>query len=183
MSTDNLVGFRLSPQQKHLLLLQDDEYETAYQTQCAILIEGDLDHDLLKAAIRSVVDRHEILRTVFHSVPGVSLPLQVVSESREFEWSEHDLSGETAPQQTTEIEKIFDEIARSPIHVERMPLLRTVLVTRAKSQRTLIISLPAVCMDAPGLINTVHEIVRSYGAGQPGTDACEQPLQYADLSK
>ena len=69
MSTDNVIGFRLSPQQKHLWLLQEDGYETAYHAQCAILIEGDLDHDLLKAAIHSLVDRHEILRTVFQFVP------------------------------------------------------------------------------------------------------------------
>ena len=180
MSADNLIGFRLSPQQKHLWLLQEDGYNAAYRVQCAILIEGDLDRDLLKAAIRSVVDRHEILRTIFHFLPGVSLPLQVVSESRDFEWSEHDLSGETTPRQADAIEKIFDEIASSPIHSERMPLLRTVLVTQSKCQRTLIISSPAVCMDAPGLINTVREIARSYGVCEPRTD---EPLQYADLSK
>ena len=35
-------GFRLSPQQKHLWLVQELGYCPAYRAQCAILIEGNL---------------------------------------------------------------------------------------------------------------------------------------------
>ncbi len=77
MSTE-VIGFRLSPQQKHLWLLQQGSYNPAYRTECAVRIAGELDQQTLAAAIRNVVERHEILRTVFHFLPGVDVPLQVI---------------------------------------------------------------------------------------------------------
>src|SRR3712207_8491337 len=50
-------------------LLQRDT--PAYRSQCAILIEGSLNEAALREALRRVIDRHEILRTAFHSRPGL----------------------------------------------------------------------------------------------------------------
>jgi NRPS condensation-like uncharacterized protein len=67
-----LEGFRLSPQQKYLWLLQQDSL--AYRASCAIQIEGNLNVEALKAALNQIVDRHESLRTTFHRQPGIKIP-------------------------------------------------------------------------------------------------------------
>ena len=72
-------GFRLSPQQRHLWSLRQDDGSLPYHAQCAILIEGILDRALLDAALRTLFDRYEILRTTFRVDPGTLIPLQSVS--------------------------------------------------------------------------------------------------------
>ncbi len=80
MQMDVIEGFRLSPQQRHLWSLQQAGDEWQYRAQCAILIEGSLDLRVLKAILRDISDRYEILRTGFRCSPGTNLPLQAVNE-------------------------------------------------------------------------------------------------------
>jgi len=75
----SIEGFPLSPQQKRLWPLQLLVPQT-YQAECLVLIEGALDVAALRLALNQVVERYEILRTSFQSLPGMSLPLQVVSQ-------------------------------------------------------------------------------------------------------
>ena len=69
MITDTIKGFRLSPHQKRLWFLQQDS--SAYLTQGAILIQGNLQQDIFKAALQQVLNRHEILRRNFCRLPSV----------------------------------------------------------------------------------------------------------------
>ena len=65
MQKEIVQGFRLSPQQRHLWLLQQGEQCSPYRAQCAVLIEGALNVAIIKDALHKVVERHEILRTAF----------------------------------------------------------------------------------------------------------------------
>lgn len=76
MSKMKIEGFRVSSQQSRLWALLSDSH--AYRGQCAIQLEGKLDGVALRSALQVVNDRHEILRTGFQSLPGITLPLQVV---------------------------------------------------------------------------------------------------------
>lgn len=150
-----LQGFRVSPQQRHLWLLQQSE-GVAYHARCSVLIEGDLDVDALKAAVTTVVQRHEILRTVFARTVGVKVPLQVVTEEAEFEWNEvaHDWDYENGP------------------------MLRLELVTLSSDKHLFSIALPALCSDATGLKNLVREIVIALESTSD-----DEITQYIDLAE
>jgi len=80
MEMDVIEGFRLSPQQSHLWSLQRAGDEQQYRAQCAILIEGNLNLEDLKAVLRDISDRYEILRTTFRCPHGTNVPLQAVNE-------------------------------------------------------------------------------------------------------
>ena len=69
-ATKVIEGYRLSPQQKRLWMLQQSEPGTPYCAQCNIRIDGLLDAAILKDAVQSAVDRHEILHTTFYRQPG-----------------------------------------------------------------------------------------------------------------
>src|SRR5215510_7756218 len=98
-SKATIEGFRLSPQQARLWLLQQDAQYPPYNSECCVLIKGPLDAQLLEAALNQVVRRHEILRTTFRRLPAMTLPLQVISENGQVMMRTCDLNGHVAQAQ------------------------------------------------------------------------------------
>src|SRR4029453_12636018 len=107
-----IEGFRLSPQQERLWSLQQRDRCLPYQTRCVVLIEGDLDINVLKAALADVVDRHEILRTSFHCLPGMAFPLQVIGDAAALPLSAYDLQHLDAQQQTARSDMLLAEASQ-----------------------------------------------------------------------
>src|ERR1044071_9565834 len=70
-------GFRLSPQQRRLWMLQQDD-ASPFCAQVVLLLEGELQVDDLRSALREVCARHESLRSTFSRLPGVLMPIQSV---------------------------------------------------------------------------------------------------------
>ena len=88
-----IEGFELSPQQKHLWQLQKDNSDRSYLAQCTVKISGAIQPHILKTAISKIISNHEILRTSFHTLPGMTLPLQVIDEDNSFNFREYDYRG------------------------------------------------------------------------------------------
>src|SRR5713101_6327518 len=78
MQVVDLKGLRLSIQQARLWSLQKNSL--AYRTQCAIMLDGSLHIERFVKALQRVVERHEILRTVFHLLPGTDIPIQAIHD-------------------------------------------------------------------------------------------------------
>lgn len=75
-------GFELSPQQAHLWRLQQTRLTaTAQRATLRIRSEQPLDRARLDSSLRALVQRHEILRTRYQQLPGLSLPMQVIDDS------------------------------------------------------------------------------------------------------
>src|SRR5215212_3139402 len=86
MLVEDVQGFRLSPQQRRTWSLWRGD-GPAYGIHCAVALEGVLDEGLLAQALQRVIDRHEILRTEFRSLPGMHFPVQVIGEPGPAQWS------------------------------------------------------------------------------------------------
>src|ERR1700730_7306889 len=140
-------GFRLSPQQKHLWALHQNDPSLPYGVQCAILLEGKLNAEILNEAIQEVVKRHEILRTTFHRQPGMKTPFQIVSDNSMLLWDNLDLSGLSSQEQKAATEQLFQQKIEHPYNFEHSPLLRTSLITQLPNRHLLIVGLPALCAD------------------------------------
>ncbi len=179
---NQLQGFRISPQQRHLWLLQQPE-GAPYHVRGAVLIEGSLNPLTLKRATSHLIERHEILRTVFLRTPGMKVPLQVVTEESVFNWTEEDLSRLDGAQQRVHIERLSEEMGQVPYDLERGPMLRLVLLNLSMTKRVLLISLPALCSDAAGLENLVLELERAYEAVSQNKELSEGVTQYVDLAE
>ena len=179
---EEIQGFRLSPQQKHLWHLQESD-NFPYCSQCAVLIEGNLEIDTLRVALEQVVNRHEIIHTNFHCLPGMTIPLQVI-RNNDITWNEnHDLSGCTPQEQEEFLSVLFDGVKKQPLDLVEGPPLYLSLVTLSPSKYVLLISLPALCADAATLKILVREIDQSYAACLQGKKLDDEPLQYADLAE
>ncbi|MBW3585328.1 MAG: AMP-binding protein, partial [Cyanobacteria bacterium 0813] len=174
-------GFRLSPQQKYLWLLQQDS--PAYRIQSAILIEGILQTDNLKKALEKVSDRHEIIRTSFQRKAGLKIPIQVISEPSSVSWNWVNLSEVTPQEQEAKLEEIFQQEKSALFNFERNPAWHLSLITLSSERHILLVSLPALCADSRTLKNLVQEISQCYAACLHGKEITDEVVQYIQFSE
>ncbi|MFE1744013.1 amino acid adenylation domain-containing protein [Coleofasciculus sp. H7-2] len=177
-------GFRLSPQQRYLWVLQQDS--AAYCAQCAILIEGNLKIEVLEENWQQITNRHEILRTSFHREPGIKIPIQVVSDRIHVtSWYSINLSNCNSQEQEAKIEGILEEERRSISTSEPAgSLLRASLITLSDDKHLLIVTLPSLCADSWTLKNLVQEISQGYAASLQGEEIAEEEIvQYVQFSE
>jgi amino acid adenylation domain-containing protein len=176
-------GYRLSPQQTRVWILQQADGSQVYKAQSAALIEGEIDEEALKAAISEVVDRHEILRTNFYLLPGMALPLQVIMPDQVVEFREVDLSIYDAHEKDARFEEFLREETLHRFDLRQEPAARFSLFRLSEAKRILVTSLPSVCADSRSLKNLFREIARSYDTRLRGETFSDQPIQYVDFSE
>lgn len=179
---NEIEGFRLSPQQKQVWQLQQID-NFAYCCQGMVQIAGKCDSGILKTAIGTVIQRHEILRTTFPCLPGMTLPVQAITTG-EFHWHDPlDLSPCLPEDRDSKLAAYIQEIAQQPFNWERGPLFHAAWVSLGVEESILIIRLPAVCADTQSLENLGSEIATAYRAICQGETLSDEPLQYADLAE
>ena len=175
-------GYRLSPQQERLWVMEQADRRGGYRTRVRVGIEGPLQGDALRRAISLIVGRYEILRTRFLMVPGIKMPVQVVEESVPFDLEEIDISGQDRQQQKTFIEDEWEKISERPLDYAQGPVLLAKLFRGSASRADLILCLPALAADDVSFEKLVREIA-SACSEQPGDSSGNtEPLQYADVS-
>jgi amino acid adenylation domain-containing protein len=176
-------GYRLSPQQKRLWTLHLSEHDTTFCAQCIVQIDGQLDPRVLKEALQSVVDGHEILRTSFYRQPGVRTPIQVIAHRGAFSWHELNLADRDLPEQMERIEELYRGDRERGFNFEVDSLLRVSLVALSANRHILLLSLPALCADACAIENLVSEISLSYATVGEDRKSCAEVAQYLPFSE
>ena len=174
MAVENTTGFQLSPQQRRLWNLQ-----VAGLSACAsvvISVEGDLDAVRLRAALKAVVERFEILRTSFQRSSGLKFPFQVVHGEAAVVW-ETAAVGTSSLEQHAEIEKIL-QAQSEKVDVAAVPVVRATLVGLGGHRHLLLLSLPSLCSDRLGLELLVQHLAARYCENA----ASDEVLQYADYA-
>src|SRR5690242_4446659 len=90
-------GYRLSPQQEHVWALQQEAAAgVRYETECELVLEGEVEAGRLQRAIQEVVQEHEILRTKYRRLPEMKIPVQVIEAAGQVEFEQCELQGESA---------------------------------------------------------------------------------------
>ncbi|MET0649247.1 MAG: amino acid adenylation domain-containing protein [Pyrinomonadaceae bacterium] len=182
MQTTIAEGFGLSPQQRRLWSLMSRGSGAAYRVQCAVLVEGSLDVAALRAALEGVAARHEILRTSFHLLPGLKVPVQVIDEGG-VEWGlEVELSDAPAHEQQSAVEKMFETMKGASPAPDAGPLVRASLLRLGPEKKVLLLDVPALCADAASMHILLGELARAVAAPADFADA-PAPAQYADVSE
>ena len=169
-------GFRLSPQQKYLWMLQQATPAQPYRAIGMVRVDGSTNSEELSQRVAEVAARHETLRTTFVRSPGIKTPFQVVSEDTRFSWSQLDLSGLNSAEQQTRLGQFFDEERRQPFDFEQGPLLHVHCLKLANDQHVLLVMLPALCADQVTLWNLANELSQD-------NESEELPIQYADYAE
>src|SRR5262249_54903368 len=134
-----------------------------YHAHCAILLVGSLNVDKLQVAIENAVSRHEVYRTCLRRMPGMKMPLQVVTEQSLFTWQQINLRDANPQEQALRLAELVEEQKQRPIDLEQGPLLHFLLVTLADDKHILFIHLPALHADNRSLQNLMSTIAQCYG--------------------
>ncbi|MCA1566201.1 MAG: condensation domain-containing protein, partial [Acidobacteria bacterium] len=178
---NQIKGFRLSPGQERIWLLERDG--SVYLAQCALLIKGNLDADILEQAWQEAVGRQEILRTTFHRVHGRETPLQVVGDNVSSSLRRVDLRLQSPKEQDAFVEELFRKESELPFNPESESLHRISLFRLSDTQYVLHLVLPSMCADARTLKDLLHEISELYRARLQGTGAPREVVQYVQFSE
>lgn len=179
MSTDVLEGFGLSPQQRSLWRLQQRDSGTPARSRCVIRIDGNLDPGLLGRALEKALERHEILRTYFPTLPGMSEPLQAIAEAQPLSLAEQSFVDLLPAEQ----EKKVEQLARELPEISRGPAVKAAILRLAPTRSLLVLVLPALCADARTLELLAREVGELYGSLLGGRDLPAPSIQYADVAQ
>ncbi|MEM8778210.1 MAG: condensation domain-containing protein [Cyanobacteria bacterium P01_G01_bin.49] len=183
MEKEQLQGFRLSPQQKHLWLSQQRENILPYRVQCAVTITGNLNIEVLKTALQNIVDQHEILRTRFRCLPGMIAPLQVIADTDEVAINELNLIGLSRQEQQDIIELVLTQSKEKYFQFEERVPLQINLLTLSPKNHILILSLSALIADRFSLKLLVEKISCFYEACLEDKYLIDEIIQYADIAE
>jgi amino acid adenylation domain-containing protein len=181
MNSEVIQGFQLSPQQKHLWHLQQSG-DMPYRSLCAVEINGILNIDTLRNALQAVIERHQILRTSFRCLPGMTMPLQVIGDRSIISIQNHDLSS-MEDQQQNAVTALFESALQQTIDFEKSSLLQVSLVKLSATNYILLLNLPALCADKISLQNLAKEISIIYNASGRNEELLEEAVQYILFSE
>ena len=179
MDQENTNGFRLSPQQRRLWLLQ--EHNAPYTAQCVVSMKGQLNTTALKAALETVTNRHEILRTTFRSLPGVTTSFQVIADHASPRWQEVGIDENQLPD--APIDEWVEPQSRPSFDMENGPVVHACLYALEEESHVLVISLPSLCADSLSLSNLVGEVGEAYEDAIGAVERETDPVQYVQFSE
>jgi amino acid adenylation domain-containing protein len=175
--------YQVSHGQRRLWILQHiSESSSAYNIRLAMRINGKLDVSILTAAFQELVNRHEILRTTFTSVGGNIK--QVIHEQIPTEQLIifKDLRAEKDAELLAD--DLIQESANLPFSLEKLPLIRVLLVQIKSEEFIFGLTVHHIIGDAQSLDIIFQEFFTLYSAytQQKKAELSPLTLQYKDYA-
>ncbi|MGD2085177.1 MAG: condensation domain-containing protein [Candidatus Aminicenantes bacterium] len=163
--------YSLAPLQEGLLfhwLL--DESTSSYFGQMEYTLRGNIDADLLEKSVNKIIERYDILRTVY-IYEKVKTPIQVVLKKRTVKIHFEDISYLNGDEQKNEYIKRFRERDREKgCDLSKDVLIRIALFQLGENQARLIWSVHHILMDAWCLEILYRELVNIYTSLKKGEE-------------
>jgi len=152
----------------------------AYNMVFAHLLAGEVDRQCLEGAFEDLVDRHEVLRTIFVEMEG--RPRQQIHARLSLQVEKVDLRAEADPE--ARARQWAAEMARQRFDLARGPLVRAGLLLLAPSRQLLVFAMHHIVGDNWSLDVMVRDLLHFYKqrAGQSAGLLPELRFQYRDFA-
>lgn len=151
----------------------------AYNVRCAHRFRGALDADRLEAAIQTVINRHEPLRTVFLERDGI--PVQDVSSELRFTLLRSDFSALPHSEREARWRMQLDTEGRRVFDLRSLPLFTFQLVRLLPDEHVLLVNAHHLIADAWSAGLLLREVATAYtGGANVGLPAGKNNYRFAD---
>lgn len=153
-----------------------------YNLPYAIRLQGVLDVSALEMSMKSLIARHEILRTNFTEIAGE--PAQVINPAKPACWLYTDLGHLEESSREPEAARMADQEASKPFDLTCDTLLRTVLLRLDPTDHILLVTTHNIILDAWSLELLIQEVTAIYEAITNGApvELASLTLQFADFA-
>ncbi|MDX1952222.1 MAG: condensation domain-containing protein [Verrucomicrobiota bacterium] len=169
-------------QRRLWLLEQMNPGSAAYHVATPIRLKGAIKREAVDRAINSIVDRHEMLRTVFQAREG--MVMQQVRPAMPISLNYHDLSRlSDSDREAAALELTSNESFR-PFDLARGPLIRGALIRFSEKDHILFITMHQIVTDGWSLGIFYREFSEFYQAAvmQEVPDLPQLRIQYGDYA-
>uniref|UniRef100_UPI000B29B220 non-ribosomal peptide synthetase n=1 Tax=Abyssisolibacter fermentans TaxID=1766203 RepID=UPI000B29B220 len=154
--------YSLSPMQEGMLFHYImDKTSTAYFEQTVIGIEGTLDVDLVEKSFNKLIEKYDVLRTIF-IYKGTKKPRQVVIKKRKAKISFNDISHQEENKKAKFIEAFKEEDRKKGFDLEKNVLMRISIIKIQEEGYKLIWSHHHIIMDGWCLGIIVKDFLEFY---------------------
>ncbi len=170
-------------QQRHWFLWQLDPQSTAYHLSATLRLRGELNVAALQTSFRTLVQRHESLRTVCRAnVQGEAE--QVIEAVDDFALQTIDLSALPPDSRSQRAAQEAQRIVATPFDLTQGPLLRVAVIRVDTQEHHLIVVMHHIISDAWSNRIIIDELAVCYQACLAGQSPQlpALPVQYADYA-
>lgn len=170
-------------QQRLWFLDQLESGGSLYNIGKCFRVHGPLNTEALRNALETILERHETLRTVFHSLEGV--PVQVILGNRSIDFPILDLQKFPDDVRESELQKVVQAEAGRPFNLSQDLMLRVLLIRQGKEDHVLLLTMHHIASDAWSIGLLMKEIGIFYTSALTGIPPVlpQLPIQYADFSQ
>ena len=176
MNRDNIEAiFRLSSTQEGMLfhtLLSPNS--GVYFEQICCTFRGRLDGPAFQQAWEDVVDRHQVLRTLF-TWEKREKPLQIVRHHVTIPWNQHDWRELPRGEQNTRLDSLIKSDRKEGFKLEQAPLMRFALIQIGTTNYQLIWSFHHIILDGWSSRLILKEVMELYEARCEGSKVHLKP--------
>ncbi|MGW0180939.1 amino acid adenylation domain-containing protein, partial [Nocardia sp. NPDC003345] len=164
-------------QQRMWFLNRFDGASATYNIPFAIRLTGDLDLDALRAAFADLVERHEVLRTVYPEVDGVGYQQVLPAADVVFDIDPEPVTAADLPARIAELASVFFDVTAEPA-------FRTTLLQLAEDSYIFVFVAHHISADGFSPRPLLRDLVVAYSGRRSDVAPAWAPLavQYADYT-
>ncbi|HHL31061.1 MAG TPA: hypothetical protein ENJ41_00655, partial [Oceanospirillales bacterium] len=169
-------------QQRLWFIDQLDAGSSQYNMPSAIRAVGDFKVAVAQAAFTQIIQRHEVLRTVF--IDGQEGPMQLVRQDFSFSIQQKDIRNLSADQQHEAVKQLLSDDANYRFNLSKDLMLKVGYIRLSDDEGIMTLNLHHIAADGWSIGILIQEFVTLYRACLYGETADLTPLkiQYADYA-
>lgn len=169
-------------QQSLWFMEQLDDQSAQYNMSSAFLLKGRLDRDAMQKSLDQIIQRHEVLRTIFTTRDHQ--PVQQVKVLKTLAIAENDLRAFASEEREAEIERLREKEAYQVFDLSADPMIRVRLLILDEHEYVVLFTLHHIASDGGSISLLISEFVILYQAFKTGQNNPLPSLevQYGDYA-
>ena len=153
-----------------------------YNMPALFEVRGALDLEALQAAVDRLVERHEILRTVYAEVDGAVV--QIIAPAGPIAVRYHDLGGGDPVAPGSTLEQLIERDVLGVFDLRKGPVLRVTVLRLGGDEFRLLFNMHHIAGDGGSIAILTRDLMALYAAASHGAAGALEPaaLQFADYA-